>query len=182
MGQLRRLFLGVPLDEEVRAMLAQHLQQHRVPGRPVPPVNWHLTVRFLGNVDEVVMERLSAELDQADLGEAFEVTLGEMNAFPRAGRAAVVWLSLAKGRERLSDLKEIAEEASQAVGLPAEERPFAPHLTLSRIRPEIDVRADLANYRQVPFQWTASEMVLYESHLGRGGAVYEPVEKFPLGS
>jgi 2'-5' RNA ligase len=181
-GQLRRLFLGVPLDEDVRAMLAQHLPQHRVPGRPVPPANWHLTIRFLGNVGQVVMERLIAELDQADLGETFEVVLGEIGAFPRPARAAVVWLALAKGRERLGELNEIAEEASQAVGLTPEERPFAPHLTLSRIRPELDVRAELAAYRQAPFRWTAGEMVLYESHMGRGGAVYEPVEKFPLGS
>jgi RNA 2',3'-cyclic 3'-phosphodiesterase len=181
-GQLRRLFLGVPLGEDVRAMLAQHLQQHRVPGRPVPPANWHLTIRFLGNVGQIVMERLIADLDQADLGERFEVVLGEMGAFPRAARASVVWLALAKGGERLSELNEIVEAASQAVGLTPEERPFAPHLTLSRIRPELDVRADLAAYRQVPFQWTAYEIVLYESHAGRGGAVYEPVEKFRFGS
>lgn len=182
MDRLRRLFLGVPLDEEVRDMLAQHLRQHRLPGRPLPPANWHLTIRFLGEIGEVVTERLIAELDQADLGQAFEVILGEMGAFPRAARAAVVWLAIARGLERLSDLNEIVEDLSRAVGLPPEERPFAPHLTLSRIRPEIDVRADLAVYRPAPFQWTVGEVVLYESHLGRGGARYEPVEKFLLGS
>lgn len=182
MGQLRRLFLGVPLDEDVRAMLAQHLQQHPFPGRPVPAANWHLTIRFLGNIGQIAMERLIADLDQADLGEKFEVVLGEMGAFPRATRAAVVWLALAKGRERLTELNELAEIASQGVGLAPEERPFAPHLTLSRVRPEMDVRADLAAYRLVPFRWTAGELVLYESHMGRGGAVYEPVEKFPLNS
>ena len=181
-GQLRRLFLGVPLDDSVRAMLAQHLEQHPVPGRPVPPVNWHLTIRFLGNVDQIAMERLIAELDQADLGKVFEIVLGEMGAFPRPARASVVWLALDKGQERLSELNEIAEEASQAVGLSPEERPFAPHLTLSRIRPELDVRTGLAAYRQAPLQWTVGEMVLYESHMGRGSAVYEPMERFPLGS
>ena len=148
----------------------------------MPPVNWHLTIRFLGNVDQIAMERLIAELDQADLGQAFEIVLGEMGAFPRPARASVVWLALDKGRERLSELNELAEEASQAVGLAPDERPFAPHLTLSRIRPELDVRPDLAAYTPAPFQWTAVELVLYESHMGRGGAVYEPVEKFPLGS
>ena len=148
----------------------------------MPPVNWHLTIRFLGNADQIAMERLIAELDQADLGETFEVVLGEMGAFPRPARASVVWLALDKGRERLSELNEIAEEASQAVGLAPEERPFAPHLTLSRIRPELDVRPDLAAYAPAPFRWTTFELVLYESHMGRGGAVYEPMERFPLGS
>lgn len=182
MGQLRRLFLGVPLDDGVRAMLAQHLAHHHVPGRPVPPANWHLTIRFLGSIDQIAMERLVADLDQADLGESFEIALGEMGAFPRPARAAVVWLALDKGQERLAELNAIAEEASQAVGLPAEERPFAPHLTLSRIRPELDVRADLAAYQRAPLQWSAVELVLFESHMGRGGALYEPLEKFPLGS
>lgn len=180
--QLRRLFLGVSLDDEVVAMLAQHLQQHHLPGRAVPPANWHLTVRFLGMVDQLLMERLSAELDQADLGGSFEIVLGDVGAFPRPPKASVIWLAVARGSERLSELNEIAEEASQAVRLAPEDRPFAPHLTLSRLRPELDVRADLASYRPVPLRWTASELVLYESHLGRGGAVYEPLEKFPFDS
>lgn len=163
-------------------MLAQHLDQLRLPGRLVPPDNWHLTVRFLGQVEQVALERVVAELDQIDLGQPFEVALGDLGAFPRPAKASVVWLALDSGRERLIELNQIAEEASQAAALAPEERPFAPHLTLSRIRPELDVRADLASYRRVPFRWTAGELVLYESHLGRGGAVYEPVEKFPFDS
>jgi 2'-5' RNA ligase len=178
--QLRRLFLGVPLDQEVRAMLAQHLQEYRIPGRPVPPDNWHLTVRFLGNVDQIVTERLLAELDQADLGNAFAIALGDLGAFPRPARASVLWLALDKGQERLTELNQISEEASQAAGLAPEERPFSPHLTLSRIRPELDVRSDLASYRRAPLQWTAGELLLYQSRTGRGGAVYEELERFPL--
>lgn len=178
--QLSRLFLGVPVEQGVRAMLAQHLQDHPLPGRPVPPDNWHITVRFLGYVAQVTRERLLAELDQSDLGPAFEVILGDLGAFPRAARASVMWLALDTGRERLAELNARSEQSSQMVGLAPEDRPFAPHLTLSRIRPELDVRAELASYRRVPFQWTASELVLYESHLGRGGARYEVVESFPL--
>ena len=181
MEQLSRLFLGVPVELEVRAMLAQHLEEHQLPGRLVPPENWHLTVRFLGNVGQVTRERLLAELDQIDLGPAFEVALGDLGAFPRPARATVLWLALDKGRERLTELNALAEHSSQTVGLAPEDRPFSPHLTLSRIRPELDVRADLASYRRVPFQWTASRLVLYESHLGRGGATYQPVENFALG-
>jgi 2'-5' RNA ligase len=178
--QLSRLFLGVPVEEEVREMLAQHLQDHRLPGRPVPPENWHITVRFLGNVAHVTRERLLADLDQSDLGPAFEVVLGDLGAFPRAARAAVMWLALDRGRERVAELNALSEQSSQVVGLAPEDRPFAPHLTLSRIRPELDVRVELASYRPIPFQWTADELVLYESHLGRGGARYEPVESFRL--
>ena len=178
--RLKRLFLGVPLGEEVRSMLAQHLHEHQIPGRAVPPDNWHLTVRFLGNLDQVAMERLIASLDEADLGQPFDIALGDLGAFPRPAKASVVWVALASGSERLAELNEIAEEASQAVGLAPEERPFAPHLTLSRIRPELDVRSALASYRRMPFQWTARDLVLFESRSGRGGAVYQALERFPF--
>jgi 2'-5' RNA ligase len=178
--RLRRLFLAVPLDHEVRAMLAQHLGGLGLPGRPVPPDNWHLTVRFFGHIDQVAQERLVAELDQTHLGSGFAIVLGDLGAFPRPSKATVIWLALDHGRERLMELNAIAEEASQAAGLAPEERLFSPHLTLSRIRPEVDVRAHLAAYPRIPFQWTAGELVLYESHLDRGGAKYKPVERFPL--
>ena len=161
-------------------MLAQHLSLHPLPGRPVPPENWHLTVRFLGNVGEVAGERLAAALDQADLGPAFVIALGGMGAFPRPARATVIWLALDKGRDRLTALNGLAEEAAQGAGLAPEDRPYAPHLTLSRIRPELDVRTDVASYAPVPFQWTAPALVLFESHPGRGGARYERVEEFPF--
>ena len=119
--------------------------------------------------------------EQADLGRSFAIALGDLGAFPRPARASVVWLALDKGGERLNELNEAAEEESQAVGLAPEERPFAPHLTLSRVRPELDARPALASYRRVPFEWTAGELILYESRTGRGGAVYEPLETFPLG-
>ena len=181
MEALRRLFLGVPLESGVRIMLAQHLSEHQIPGRAVPPENWHLTVRFLGSVDQIAMERLVAALDQADLGRSFPISLGDLGAFPRPAKASVVWLALDKGGERLAQLNETAEEESQAIGLAPEERPFAPHLTLTRVRPELDVRPALASYHRVPFEWTAVELVLYESRTRRGGAVYEPLESFPFG-
>ncbi|MGH8925982.1 MAG: RNA 2',3'-cyclic phosphodiesterase [Acidimicrobiia bacterium] len=176
--RLRRLFLAVPLGEEARAILSQALPQ--LPGKVVPPENWHLTTRFLGFLDQVTAERLSGDIDQADLGSTFEVSLGEMGAFPRPLRATVLWLGVDEGRSRLADLNMICEEAAQAAGVPAEERAFTAHLTLSRIRPQQDIRAVIDAYRPMPLSWKADRVVLYESRLGRGGAVYTPLEEFPF--
>ncbi|HJU51606.1 MAG TPA: RNA 2',3'-cyclic phosphodiesterase [Acidimicrobiia bacterium] len=173
---LRRLFLAVPLTEEARAILAQALP--RLPGKVVPPQNWHLTTRFLGRVDLVSAERLSAEIDQAGLGPPFEVRLGEMGAFPRPFRATVLWLAIAEGMARLEALNSVCEEAAQGAGLAAEDRPFAAHLTLSRIRPHQDVRSVIDAYQPVPVSWQADRVVLYESTLRRDGAIYTPVEEF----
>ncbi|HKZ20560.1 MAG TPA: RNA 2',3'-cyclic phosphodiesterase [Acidimicrobiia bacterium] len=173
---LRRLFFAVPLADEARAILAEALPH--LPGKVVPPENWHLTTRFLGRVDQVTAERLSAAIDQVGLGHSFKVRLGEMGAFPRPVRATVLWLTVTDGLDRLEGLNSICEEAAQEVGLAAENRPFAAHLTLSRIRPHRDVRAVIDGYQPVPVSWKADRLVLYQSTLGRGGAVYTALEEF----
>jgi 2'-5' RNA ligase len=174
------LFLAVPLDEQVRVMLAQQLDPDRLPGKPVAPRSWHLTVRFLGWTNDVTQDKVTAELDQTDLGDTFDIQLGEMGAFPRPARATVLWLALTRGAERLTELHSIGEEVCVSAGLQPEGRPYSPHLTLSRIRPDQDVRPVIAAYEPRPFRWAAAELVLFESRLGRGGAVYDPLESFPL--
>lgn len=178
--RLKRLFLGVALDDEVRMMLAQHLDPARIPGKPVAPQSWHLTVRFLGLTDDVTQDKVTAELDQSELGDAFVIQLGEMGAFPRPARATVLWLALTRGVERLTELHTIGEEVCVAAGLAAEGRPYSPHLTVSRIRPHQDVRPVIAAYQPRPFSWTAAQLVLFESRTGSGGTVYEPLEFFPF--
>lgn len=175
-GGLRRLFLAVPLSDQARMILAQALPP--LPGKVVPPENWHLTTRFLGYVDLVTAERITATIAQADLGSRFEVKLGEMGAFPRPVRATVLWLGVAESPPRLADLNSICEEAAQAGGLSAEDRPFAAHLTLSRIRPQQDVRAVIDAFQPVPVSWQADRLVLYQSTLFRVGAVYTALEEF----
>ncbi len=173
---VKRLFLAVPLPMAEAAVLHQHLPA--LPGKPVPPQNWHLTVRFLGQVGQVTEERLCAELDQSDLGTAFELGLGALGAFPRPARASVLWIGIDRGSERLAELNEISESLAQLVGITPEDRPYSPHLTLSRIRPEEDVRNLLETYEAMPLRWKAEELVLFESRLNRKGADYLRVESF----
>jgi 2'-5' RNA ligase len=177
--RLKRLFLAVPLAEEVRATLVQHLGPGRLPGRPVSSSNWHLTVRFLGDTDQLMEEKLTAGLDQSDLGAGFDIALGEMGAFPRPARATVLWLAVDEGMDRLVELNEVCEEAAQVAGFPPEERPYSPHLTLSRIRPDQDVRPVIAQYQPAPLRWRATTLVLFRS-LSSGGLHYDPIERFEL--
>lgn len=177
MGELRRLFFGVPVEPEVASMLSQHLSRWEIPGKVVPPANWHLTVRFLGWTDPVKREVVTALIDQAGRGGPFRLTLGALGAFPRASRAGVLWLGLDRGEEALAALNRVVEEAAQTAGFQPEERPFAAHLTLSRLRPPADVSALIDDYEPREFRWQAQELILYDS---RPGPTYIPVERFPL--
>jgi 2'-5' RNA ligase len=179
-----RLFLGVALPEEVRRALEGRLREalggEPFPGRAVPPGSWHLTLRFLGDTPREARERLVGELRAAPLGEAFPLELAGLGAFPRPARASVLWAGVGEGEAALRALAAKVEGAVQRAGFPAEPRPFSPHLTLSRIQPPRDVRALLERATPLTERFTVDAVVLFRSHLGRGPARYEAVERFPL--
>ena len=181
----RRLFIAVAIADEIRHGLVHHLDTaldgKPVPGRPVKPPNWHLTLRFLGWADQLAYERVLAQLDQTEWGAAFEVGFGGLGAFPRPQRATVLWLGVGLGADRLEQTAEGAEEAALGAGFAPEERPFHPHLTLSRIRPHQDVRPVIERVEAFPLTMPITKVTLFESHLRRGGAEYEELEAFELG-
>lgn len=179
-GGLRRLFIAVAPPPDARAALDAWLRPYDLPGRLVPPENWHITLRFIGDADEVTYERLLGGLSENDPGPAFTIRLGGLGAFPRPGRATVAWVALVGGGDRLAGLSEIAEEACQAAGLQPEERPFRAHLTVSRIRPARDVGTTVAASRDSGIAWRCDRFTVYQSHQGRGHPRYEPLDSFAL--
>ena len=179
-GVATRIFVAVPLPDEIRMALADRLGSLVMPGKPVPPENWHITLRFLGWTDDVAFDRLLAALDEADLGPPFDMMLGEMGAFPRPKSATVIWLAVSEGLSRLEELAAAAEEAAQSAGFGPEDRPFRAHLTLSRVRPAEDASGLLDSFPGADLGWRCGSVLVYRSHLGRGGARYEPLETFPL--
>ena len=180
MVALRRLFVAVALTTEVRHALVATLDGAAIPGRRVDPANWHLTLRFVGEVGEVETDRLLGSLDQADLGDRFSVRWGGLGAFPRAEKATVLWVGFREGSAELIALASRVETAVLASGAAAEDRPFRPHLTLSRIRPPQDVVDLIESVEPVGVKMSVERVLLMESHLGRGGARYSPVESFEL--
>lgn len=178
----RRIFLAVDLDDEVRHGLAAHLTDTagKLPGSTPPPANWHITLRFLGKTEEPGYEVLLSRLDEADLGDSFTIGFDGLGAFPRPARATVLWLGVDRGAGELTQLATVVEEAVVSAGFMPEERPFHPHLTLSRIRPAQDVRDLLEDVPAFPLAQQAARLTLFESHLGGGPAVYQPLERFEL--
>lgn len=178
-----RVFVAVPLDDETRHRLA-HLVGERVsamPGRAVSPEKWHLTLRFLGEVEEPDVDRIRHAVDAADLGAAFPMAWGGFGAFPRSSRASVMWIGVARGLEPLADLADSVDGALETAGFEPEDRPFRPHLTIARMRPPEDVRPVT---RGEPFPDVAmrvDRVTLYQSRLGRGGANYTVIDEFDLG-
>jgi RNA 2',3'-cyclic 3'-phosphodiesterase len=144
---------------------------------------WHLTLAFLGEVEEKLVGRLGPRLERAAAHHApLSLSLGGAGAFPTAARARVLWTGVEGDREGLDMLaKRVAAAARRAKAPPAQEsRKYEPHLTLARCRAPADVRtlvATLAGFAGTP--WTAGEIYLIRSRLQEQPR-YETLGAWPL--
>jgi 2'-5' RNA ligase len=175
-----RLFVAIPISDRVGALVRDHLSKLPLPGRPVPSENWHITLRFLGPTPHAAVRALTACFREVLLGSAFTITLGGLGAFPRPARASVLWLGVESGAARLGDLAADVERVVRSVGFPGAEHPFRAHLTLSRLAPPADVRTFTRHALRIGEPMRVTEVVLFQSRLGRGPAVYEPIDRFSL--
>jgi 2'-5' RNA ligase len=177
-----RAFFGLPVPEAQRTQLEPYLAACAAAApdfRWVPVANLHLTVRFIGTVEHAVVTGIADQLAQRRL-VGFEVGLGGVGTFRRGRLVRVVWLQVSSGVEASRELAARVEVECAGAGLAAETRPFQPHLTLARTRaregappPPLPDPPSLA-------PWHADELVLYRSHLGRAGSVYEPLRTIRL--
>lgn len=173
-----RLFVAVRLTEQARSRIVAGMPE--LPGRLVPPQNWHFTLRFLGDTDATTRDGTIVELRSAPLGRRFTIRFAGLGAFSRPKRARIIWLGVGEGAARLLSLAEAVESASRRAGFPPETRGFKPHLTLSRIEPPCAVADILGERVALNVEMPVTEVALIQSLLGAGPARYEVVERFPL--
>ncbi len=176
-----RLFVGIPLADAAARELAAVVERLRSGDsaeqggglRWTAPESWHITLQFLGNATAEQLECLTARLGQVR-SEPVAVELGELGCFERAG---VFFLDVTVTVE-LAALEKSVVAATSRCGFAAETRPYHPHITLARVKGQrrgAELRALRSRVRVQPAfaRFTANELVLYESHLGPGGAWYE---------
>ena len=174
-----RLFTAIEIPESVRLRLS--LLQGGVPGaRWSPPENLHLTLRFIGEVDEAVANDIDDVLSNLR-APSFDLTLKAAGEF--GGRDPhALWVGVAPN-EALHRLVAKIESALQRMGLDAESRKYTPHVTLARLRdaPLPKVREFLgahATFDSGPFRVRA--FALYSSHPSARGSLYRAERTYPL--
>jgi len=181
-GTRVRAFFGLPLPDAQRAALAEFLNgcAESAPGfRWTPGSNLHLTIRFIGQADVSVVEGIADRLNVASL-PAFDVELGELGTFKRGRLVRVVWQGLALGSQAVTALARQVDVECAAAGFATEKRPFQAHLTLARSRAREGAPLPMLPRPPRPGPWRVDELVLYQSRLGRAGAVYEPLRVLKL--
>lgn len=166
-----RLFVALDLPEDIKLSLAP-LTRGLGDVRWLLPEEQHLTLRFIGEVDNGRMEEVIEALTLVD-GAPFELRLGGIGHFPPRGEPRIIWAGVEKS-EPLKRLKRAVDRALDEIGLPAEGRKFTPHITLARIRrppPPQRLASWLAAhslYRSAPFMVRGFH--LYSSWLRSDGA------------
>ena len=175
-----RLFAALPIAEPVRGEIAKLLARLRETGWPLRLVHdhgLHLTMKFFGEVAPGRLEVIEEAVRAAVPGTgALHLQLAEVGAFPSERRPRILWVGL-DAPPGLELLQDRLERRAEAIGFPPEGSPFRPHVTLARVReghrlPPGALEGLEGQYDHVGF--LASELVLYESVLGRGGPHYEP--------
>lgn len=183
-----RAFIAVDLDPALKAAvqdLIRALEGTRAEVRWTKPGGYHLTLKFLGEIDEPTVERVKAVLRAAaSRHKAFPLRLHGTGAFPGERGPRVLWLGIEAGPE-LTALQSDLEAALEAEGFLREGRPFKPHLTLGRVKgpDRLDkVMAELAKHADDDLGgMTAVKVALFESRLRPDGAEYHVVDEVGLG-
>ena len=175
-----RLFVGIGMPETVRQRLAM-LQGGLPNARWIDPDNFHLTLRFIGEVDRGLAEDIDAALS-AIRCPAFDLRLSGMGVFDGGRKIRQLWVGVEKA-EPLMRLQQKVEQAMIRLGLEPEGRKYLPHVSLARFKGDPGER--LGGYLEANNVFSASPFpvegfTLFESHLGGEGAHYVPLADYAL--
>ncbi len=178
-----RTFIGISLSDNYKRELKDfaHAWQDRVRSRLAwtKPANWHLTLKFLGDIPEEKVGALGIALGRIRF-QSFALQAGGAGVFPplRQGNPRVVWVGLARGGKECCALAEKIEQTTTALGYPPGKKPFAAHLTLARVKkiendpwPEV-----LQGMGEVVWpEHMVDKFVLWQSKPDPEGPVYTPL-------
>ena len=133
-----RTFVAVLLDEELRHRISD-VQEHAMKLAPgvkwVSPANFHVTLKFLGDVRRNKLSFVQAAIDEiAGKLTAFDLSIRGMGVFPTPQRPRVIWVGVEEGREQLFALAEAVEDRMVQAGFEKEEKPFRSHITIGRVK------------------------------------------------
>lgn len=170
-----RLFVAVPVPEGIREGVAGLGRE--IAGEGIVPVaagNMHVTLKFLGEIDE----RKLGDIEQRLRGIGFApfgCTVRGVGVFPDENYIRVVWAGIESGGK----LESLAEEVIGALSGYGEDKRFSAHLTMARVKRKVDLKAFLETHRNDGFgAFQVSSFLLVQSELMPGGPKYTVVARF----
>lgn len=175
-----RLFIGIAIPDDIAEDLAA--MQGGIPGaRWTMRENFHLTLTFIGEVDENMARDIDGILRGVSV-PAFDLNLRGVDTFAQGDDPKVLWAGVSPD-PALPYLKSKIDRALQQEKIPFEARKYVPHVTIARFKHPDELKigdfvAEHNLYRSRPF--TVGSFILYESRMTKSGLVYEPLAHYPL--
>jgi 2'-5' RNA ligase len=183
MSELLRCFFAVKLPADATRQIAKaqaRLKNAAPSWKWVSAENFHLTMKFLGEVEQTLLENIWRTV-QAGLTGMCEISLQlkGLGVFPNPRAPRVAWAGVEAGAAALAELAERIETACEQCGFPRETRRFTAHLTLGRARearPAPEMITVLNEYQDTIFgEGIVDRVLLMRSTLTRAGAVYNTI-------
>ncbi len=176
-----RLFIAIDPDEATRhsvGALQEKLADTRADVRWVDPRNYHITIKFLGEVDEKLVPEIMLRMDRAAAQvPAFPLEVEGITQLPERGPARVIVSPVLSPDLRLTKLHRLIDSGIGGMGLAMDTHVLVPHLTLGRVRTNHGLNRLLRKMPKFEFEplgsWDVQEAVLYRSIPGADGSVYE---------
>jgi len=182
-----RAFIALELSEGIRTELLRLQDELKKAGANVKwviPDNIHLTLKFLGNIDESRLSEIENVLRPiADANSPFEINLFKIGAFPDINYPRVIWAGIDKGCSQAEEIARNIEGGLEKIGFPKESRPFSAHLTLGRVRSgknKVGLKEKLLSTSVRPSACPIKHITLFESRLTPHGPIYTARGNFPL--
>jgi 2'-5' RNA ligase len=186
-----RLFIAVDMNraiEEAARDVIDDLRARAARLAPRAKITWaaaeriHLTVRFIGEAEAANARAITSALGPAIDVAAFDVTVEGVGAFPANGPLRVVWAGLTDGRRGLLEVERAVSQRLETL-VPAEDRPYSPHLTLARVKESAGLsRAKLfEGLTERQFGTVHVDAItLFESRLSPKGATHVALQRTAL--
>jgi 2'-5' RNA ligase len=186
-----RLFIAIELDGQARRAVAEeqirlktvlgHVDRSEL--KWIRAENIHLTLAFLGEVDDTRRQEVTEMMRRPIRGGRFAVLFGGLGVFPPGGAPRVLWLGLMSGLRQVMDVQRQVADRVAAIGIRLDQRPFHPHLTLARWRvshasARRHVLAAACNAHLARLE--VDSVALIHSRLSPAGAAYAPLCHTPL--
>lgn len=187
-----RTFVAILIDESLKKVIAKvqsHVKKLAPDVKWVAPENFHITLKFLGNVVEDALPEVVKAVEEAMRGfSPFDLAISGVGAFPNPARARVVWVGSGEGRERLAQLASAVDRNLAKLGFEKEDKPFKAHITIGRVKISRFLRQLAEGIGKVDAEnlgiQRISGVAVMRSELGREGPTYTPIKaiKFNHGS
>ncbi len=175
-----RAFIAVEIDSQAAQKIAGlvfALKKSEADVKWITEDQTHLTLKFLGNVDQGKIEEITSALSSVSSNfKSFTIRFSNIGAFPNLDKPRVIWLGIDKGADDLKKLSLSIENALEKLGFEKETRGFVPHLTLGRVKTlwRLSKLKKLINETHFDSEITVqiNKITLFQSELNPKGAIY----------